>query len=106
MLSASLQAQFLYGSGGENCTVYVQTSIDQGQTAIDIAAVEFGQASGTEIVNLSALTPKTTPAAPTQQSLVPNSTVDGVLGDRLRAVVVVAGTYNNSTLLNVTAMAR
>lgn len=106
ILAASLQAQFLYGSGGENCTVYVQTSIDQGQTAIDIAAIEFAQASGTEIVNLSALTPKTTPAAPTQQSLAPGSSVDGVLGDCLRAVVVVAGTYNNSTLLNVTAMAR
>ena len=106
MLSASLQAQFQYGSGGTSVTVYFQTSFDQGQTAVDIAAIEFTEASGTAVVNLSALTPRTTPLTPTQQQLSPGSCNDGLLGDRLRAVVVVTGAYNNSTQLNATACVR
>ena len=106
MLAASLQAQLLYGNGGTTVTVYFQTSLDQGQTPIDISAVQFTTASGTEVANLSGLTPKTTPVAPGQQTLTPGTSVDGVLGDRLRAVVVVAGTYGNSTLLNLTGIAR
>jgi hypothetical protein len=106
VLSASFQAQLLNGNGGTNGNVYLQTSLDQGQTPIDIAAFQFGAASATEIVNLSALTPKPTPLAPTNQSLAPGSTIDGVLGDRLRAVVVVTGTYGLSTLLNVTGVVR
>jgi hypothetical protein len=106
MLSASLQAQFQYGSGGVSVMVYFQTSFDQGQTPVDIAAFEFTNASGTDVVNLSALTPRATPLAPTQQALAAGSSNDGLLGDRLRVVVVVTGTYGNSTLLNATACVR
>ena len=106
MLALSLQAQLAYGSGGTTVTVYFQTSIDQGQTAIDIAAVQFATAPGTEMANLSGLTPKTTPVAPGQQTLTPGTCVDGILGDRVRAVVVVVGTYGGSTALNLTGIAR
>lgn len=106
MLAASLQAQFAYGAGGATATVYIQTSIDQGQTPIDIAAIQFTTANGVEMVNLSGLTPKTTPASPGQQSLTPGTCIDGILGDRLRAVVVVAGTYSANTLLNISGIAR
>ena len=106
MLSASLQAQLLYGSGGATVAVYFQTSFDQGQTPIDIAAIQFTTASGTDVVNLSALTPRTTPLVPTQQALAAGSSNDGLLADRLRVVVVVTGTYGNSTLLNATACVR
>ena len=106
MLSASLQAQLLYGAGGTTVTVYFQTSFDQGNTAVDIAAIQFTTAGGTNVVNLSALTPKTTPIVPTQQALAAGSANDGLLGDRLRFVAVVAGTYGNSTLLNATACVR
>lgn len=106
MLAVSLQAQLLYGSGGTTATVYFQTSLDQGQTAIDICAAQFTTASATEVANLSGLTPKTTPLVPGQQALTPGTSVDGVLGDRLRAVVVVTGTYGQSTLLNLTGVAR
>lgn len=106
VLSASFQAQFLYGSGGTSVTAYVQTSIDQGSTWADIAAIQFTTSSATNIVNLSALTPKTTPVVPSQQALSAGSCVDGILGDRFRAVVVVVGTYGSSSLLNVTGMVR
>jgi len=106
MLSAGLQAQLLYGNGGVSVTVYFQTSFDQGQTPVDIAAVQFTSASATEVANLSGLTTRAIPAAPTQQALSPGSCNDGLLGDRLRVVVVVTGTYGNSTLLNATACVR
>jgi hypothetical protein len=102
----TLQAQFLYGSGGTSAIVYVQTSIDQGQTWIDIWAEEFTTSSATEVVNLSGFTARTTPLAPTNQALTPGTCNDGILGDRFRAVVVSSGTYGGTTLLNITGMAR
>ena len=106
ILALSAQLQFIYGGGGASVTAYLQTSIDQGQTPIDIAAVEFTTASATEVVNLSGLTPRTTPLVPTQQGLTPGDCNDGILGDRFRLVVVVVGTYTQSTLLNATGVAR
>ena len=106
MLAASLQAQLLYGAGGASVTIYFQTALDQGQTPIDVAAMQFGTAGGTLIANLSALDKVTPPIAPQQQALTPGTCVDGMLGDRLRAVVVVSGTYGGGTLLNLTGCAR
>ena len=106
MLAAAIQARFAYGGAGTSATLYIQTSFDQGATPVDIAAIAFTTASAVDVVNLSALTPKTTPVVPAQQALTPGTCVDGLLGDRLRAVVVVAGTYTNSTLLDVRAVVR
>ncbi len=107
ILALSLQAAFVYGSGGSTATLYIQTSLDQGQSEIDIAAIQFGVANGVEVANLSGLTPKTTPFAPTQQALTPGTCVDGVLGDYLRAVLVVAGAgYGSNSSLNVAGVAR
>src|ERR1035437_1651175 len=75
--AANFQFQLLYGGGGTSVTAYVQTSIDQGQTWADIAAVQFTTASGTEIVNLSGLQAVTTPATPVQQALTPGTCVNG-----------------------------
>jgi hypothetical protein len=88
----SLEAAFTAGTGGTSATVYFQTSIDQGQTPIDIAAIQFTTANGLSVANLSALD-KTNPFTPAQQSLTAGTVQDGVLGDRFRAVVVVVGAY-------------
>jgi len=106
MKSLSLQAQFLYGSGGASVLAYIQTSLDQGQTWFDIAALQFETSSGTQIINLSADDANTTPFTPSQQSLPAGTCINGVLGDRLRAVVVVTGTYGASSLLNLAGCAR
>lgn len=106
MLAVAIQARFAYGAGGSTATLYIQTSLDQGATPIDIAAIAFTTASAVEAVNLSALTPKTTPVIPAQQALAPGTCVDGLLGDRLRAVLVVTGSYTQSTLLDVRAVSR
>lgn len=105
MKSFSIQANFKYGSGGTSVVVYVQTSLDQGNTPMDVWAQQFATESGVEAVNLddSAVL---SPVVPQQQALTPGDTVNGFLGDRLRAVVVVTGTYAGASLLDVRAVVR
>lgn len=100
ILHAALQARFNQGSGGETVKVYLQTSLDQGSTPIDIACLTFTTSSARKVVNLSALTPKTTALAPTDGTLSDDTCVDGVLGDRFRLKVISTGTYGGSTTLS------
>lgn len=104
-----LQAAFKFGSGNGQGGVkaYVQTSLDQGQSWIDIACFTFAQASATKVVNLSGLTPLTAPLTPSQAALADNTCVDGIIGGALRAVVVVeAGSAYQNGALNITAEIR
>lgn len=104
--AASFQVRMSGGTGGSKINVYIQTSLDQGQSWIDIANVAFTNTSGVEVVNLSALDKIATPVAPTDGSLADNTTVDGILGDQLRAKVVSTGTYTGATLVSVLGVAR
>lgn len=105
LLAMVLQARLAYGSGGTSVKVYVQTSLDQGVTPIDIACFTFTTAAAIKARNLSALTPKTSDVTPTDGALTDDTSVDGVLGDRFRVKVVSVGTYANTTL-TVGAVAR
>ncbi len=106
MLAATLQLKFAYGSGGTNCKAYVQTTLDQGSTWIDVACVLFELAAETKVLNLSGLTPKTTGATPTDGALTDDTCVDGILGDRWRVKITSTGTYAGSTSLSVRMQAR
>jgi hypothetical protein len=100
MLAACAQLRLAYGSGGTAVKVYLQTSLDQGTTAVDIACVVFGTASEVAALNFSALTPKTTAVVPTDGALSDDTALDGILGDRLRLKVISTGTYAGSTVLS------
>ena len=104
--AASFQVRMAYGSGGTNVTVYIQTTLDGGQSWIDIAAVQFTTSGGVEVVNLSALDMVSTPTAPTDGGMTPGTTLDGILGDQFRAKVISTGTYAGGTLVSVRGMAR
>jgi len=106
MAALSIQAALLYGSGGTKIQAYVQTSIDQGVTPVDIACITFTAAAGAKIVNLSGMTPKTTEVVPADGALADDTCVDGILGDRLRLKVVSTGIYAGGTVLSVRAMPR
>lgn len=106
MLAATVQLRFVYGSTGANVKVYIQTSFDQGNTWVDVAAVLFELANEVRLLNLSGLTPKTTQVTPTDGSLSDDTAVDGLLGDRLRVKVVSTGTYAGSTTLSASVVAR
>lgn len=104
--SLALHARFAYGAGGTSCTVYCQTSLDQGTTWFDIAAIPFGTASQVWIANLSAGTPVADLTAPEDGTLYPGTVFDGPLGDRFRAKVVTVGTYSGPTILTLRGCAR
>lgn len=106
LTALTCQVRFFYGSGGTQTNVFLQSSIDQGQTWFDIANIQFTTASLTELINLSGLTGVTTPTAPVNLALTANTTFNGPLGDRLQAVVVSTGTYAGSTLASVRCVVR
>lgn len=96
--AVTIQARLAMGTGGATTKVFVQTSLDQGTTWIDIACLAFTTTGAVKVVNLSALTPKGTPATPSDGALADDSVVDGILGDRLRAKIITTGTYANAVL--------
>ncbi len=105
-ISWTVQLRFEYGTAGNDVRVYIQTSLDQGSTSVDIACVLFGTVSETAILNFSGLTPvlfadsPPAPLAPTDGAMPDNTAVDGIIGDRLRVKVVTTGTYATQTALS------
>jgi hypothetical protein len=105
MLAATILARFAWGSGGTSAKAYVQVTLDDGQTWIDIACFAFATTSATRVINLSGLTPKTTPLTPSDGALADDTFVDGVLGSAMRVKLVSVGVYSN-TVLSVKLSAR
>lgn len=99
-LNLAIQANFIYGSGGASVDAYVQTSFDQA-TWCDIAEFHFTTASARKLFNLSAATPITSQATPTDGSLASNTAVDGLLGQYFRVKYTTVGTYAGGTTLEV-----
>lgn len=100
LLGLVAQLRLAYGSGGTSIKAYLQTSLDQETTPVDIACVVLGTASEVAVFNFSALTPKLTQVTPTDGALADDTAIDGILGDRFRLKVVSTGTYAGSTVLS------
>lgn len=98
-LACLVNVRFLYGtsSGSPSVKAYLQTTTDDEATVCDIACVLFEEASEHKILNFSALTPKTSQVTPTNKTLSDDTSVDGIIGNKIRLVVVVVGTYSSST---------
>jgi hypothetical protein len=103
MLSASLVARFIYGSGGTSVAAVVQTSIDGGTIWHDVARFDFTTSTATKYANLSGLTYK---AAAALSALGSEGQNDGLLGPMFRAVITSVGTYAGGTLLDLRMSAR
>lgn len=104
--SVSAQASFLYGSGGTATKVYVQTSLDNGTTWTDVICLTFTTAAGNKVGAVNASVAAPSPAAPTDGTLADNTTLNGILGDRLRVKVITTGTYAGATSIKVTLVQR
>ncbi|SRR5579883_913896 len=105
MSGASLQVRLSGGTGGSTINVFIQTSIDQGQSWFDVANVSFATTPGVQVLNLSGLD-KAVPVTPGNLTLSSGTILDGPLGDRLQAVVISTGTYGAGTLVSVRGVAR
>lgn len=96
---ATISVNFTYGSGGSTLKVIIETSLDQGTTWLEVYRAAFTTSGGQRIVNVSALTPKTTPLTPA--ALSDDTVVDGLFGDRWRARKIVTGTYAGNSSVSV-----
>lgn len=99
MQALTVSLDFRYGSGGTAVKVYLQTSLDGGNTWFDIACWAPANANAKKAYNFSALTPVTTPVSLTDGAMTDNTAQDGLLGDRVRLKEVSTGVYAGSTLL-------
>lgn len=97
-LAASFLFDFSYGSGGTSVKAYLQTTLDQGNSWIDVACVTFTTSSARKAINLSGLTPKTTAISPSNGALADDTCVDGFLGPNWRVIITSLGTYVNTNL--------
>lgn len=99
--SIAIQGNLTVGSGGTTAVVYVQTSFDGGVTWCDAANFAFTTSSARKVYSLSAGTPITTIATPTDGSLASNTCVDGMIGPLWRTKLTTTGTYAASTTIAV-----
>jgi hypothetical protein len=106
LLGMTAQMRLAWGSGGSSLKAYLQTSLDGGTTAVDIACVVFGAASETALLNFSALTPKITQVTPTDGAMTDDTAVDGILGTMFRVKLVSTGTYASQTVFSGRIVAR
>jgi hypothetical protein len=93
----TLEAIFTSGTGGTSTKAYVQTTID-GTNWTDIACFAFTTTDARRIFNLTANTPITSIATPTDGSLSDNTAVDGIIGTQVRVKYVTVGTYAAANL--------
>lgn len=98
MQSLTAFLRFAYGSGGSAVKAFLQTSLDGGNSWMDIACLAYAQASRVHALNFSALTPKGL-VVPTDGAMADDTVLDGLLGDRVRLKAVVTGTYAGQTAL-------
>ena len=106
MKYVAVECKFVYGSGGTTVDVYIQTSLDGGLTWIDIMEFDFTTASANKVNSVTIAPSVVTnfpPVSVVDGSLAINTSVQGVLGDRLRAKYITVGTYGGSTSLAIYA---
>ena len=103
MRSLSIEANFVYVSGGTTAQAWVQTSLDGGANWIDIANFAFATTSLRKVHNLNhsiAVLSYT----PLDGTLTDNTVKDGIFGDMLRVKLTTVGTYAGGTTLDINAI--
>lgn len=95
------QAIFVRGGGGTTCDVFLQTSLDNGATWMDIAQWALATTTVTKIHSVRPYTAVAANITPTDGTMTDNTILDGVLGDRLRVKSIVVGTYSSTSTLDV-----
>jgi len=97
----SVQAVFTRAGGGTTCDVFIQTSLDDGTTWVDIAQFAFTTTTATRIHGVRSAIALAANVTPTDGSLADNTILDGLMGDRVRCKYVTVGTYTGASSIKV-----
>ena len=107
MKHLTAEAKFLYGAGGTDVNLYIQTSLDEGLSWIDIIQFNFLTTAANKVSSVtSCIAPAAQAFAPVDGSLASNTIIQGVLGDRIRLKYLSTGTYTGATSIAVYALAK
>lgn len=98
MQACTILCRYAFGAGGTSAKAWVQVTLDDGQTWIDVACFAFAGASGTKVINLSGLTPVDTAITPSDGAMADNAVLDGILGSAIRVKATTTGVHSNSVL--------
>lgn len=96
-----LQANFTYGSGGTSADAYIQTTLDNGSTWVDLADFHFTTSSGRVIQTILPATAISASYTATDGAISANTAKSGIMGDQIRVKYTTVGTYAASTTLVV-----
>jgi len=102
--SLTVQALFNYGAGGTDATAWVQTSLDDGTTWMDIMAFNFTTSAATKVSAVRQFIALAAVATPTDGTLTDDTILDGCIGDRVRVKWTTTGTYTGITNLRLTGV--
>jgi hypothetical protein len=103
--SVGVESKFVRAAGGTSCKVYLQTTFDDGATWVDIAAHAFLITTASKLSSVKGNIATAAAVVPGDGILTDDTILDGVLGDRIRAKVIVAGTYSGASSITVCAVA-
>jgi hypothetical protein len=100
MSAANIVAELLGGTGGTTIVGLVQTSVDGGTVWLDVARFDFNTADSPPTAGKKYCVLQTNAAKAITQyaALAAEGMNDGLLGDRMRAVLTSTGTYTDTTL--------
>lgn len=94
--SLTLQAVITVAGGGTTAKAWVQTSLDNGATWVDIANFAFTTSTAKRAYHLTAAA-VTSIATPTEGTLADNTAVNGLLGELYRVKLTTTGTYTGAS---------
>jgi hypothetical protein len=104
MFSASVLLDFRSATGPQlldgdpYIRAYLQTSLDDGNSVIDVACVVFQSTNQQQVFNVDALGTSPAPMTATDGALADNTILGGLLGNRLRLKLTTQGTWVNTYL--------
>jgi hypothetical protein len=104
MVAASVLLDFRSATGPQlldgdpYLRAYLQTSLDDGNSVIDLACVVFQNGNQQQVFNIAADGTSPAPMTATDGTLADNTILGGLLGNRLRLKCVTQGTWVNTYL--------
>lgn len=106
MRHIALEAKFVRAAGGTTCKVWVQTTLDDGETWFDVACFAFATTTANKLhaVRVDPATPMTPATVPASATLTDDTVLDGILGSGLRTLMTTTGTYTGASSIEIWAV--